>query len=148
MSTSPKLLLNSLLFQDIAIGSAYSFERYIDAALVESFAQISGDYNPLHMDEAYCARTKFGGRIVHGMLLASFFSALVGMLCPGRGCLYLSQDIRFKKPLMLNQWTIVKGTVTAKSEATNMVVLATVITDKNGVILVEGEAKVQVQTVL
>lgn len=142
VSTSPNLPLHSFLFKDIQIGDTYSFERFIDDELVKSFARLSGDYNPLHTDEAYATHAQFGGRIAHGMLLASFFSALVGMLMPGLHCLYLSQEVRFKKPVFLNTRVVVKGTVTKKSDAINMVVLRTVVMDKEDVILIEGEAKV------
>lgn len=146
MASKPhKLILNSFSFKDIKIGDTYSFERFIDAKLVKSFASLSGDYNPLHMDKPYAAHAQFGGRIAHGMLLASFFSALVGMLCPGIGCLYLSQDVRFKKPVFLNTWVVVKGTVTEKSDAASIIVLQTLVTDKEGVVLVEGEAKVTIR---
>lgn len=141
-SKFPNLPLHSFSFKDIKIGDTYSFERFIDAKLVKSFAEISGDYNPLHMNKAYAAHAQFGGRIAHGMLLASFFSAIVGMLMPGLGCLYLSQDVRFKKPVFLNTWVIVKGTVTEKSDAANIIVLQTLVTDKEGIVLVQGEARV------
>ena len=144
-SISPALTLNSFSFEEIQVGSIYSFERFIDAELVSSFAQISGDYNPLHMDDVYGAHTEMGGRVAHGMLLASFFSALVGMLCPGLRCLYLSQDIRFKKPVLLDTLVVVKGIVTGKSEATNIIILNTTITSKDGVVFVEGEAKLKVR---
>lgn len=146
VSTFSKLAFHSFSFEDIKIGSAYSFERFIDAELIESFARLSGDYNPLHMDESYAVHTQFGARVAHGMLLASFFSALVGMLCPGLRCLYLSQEIRFKKPVFFDTWVIIKGTVTEKSDAAKIVVLRTVITDKEGVVFIEGEARVTIRT--
>lgn len=144
--TPPNLPLHSFSFRDINIGDTYSFERFIDDELVASFAGISGDYNPLHMDEAYAASTRFGRRIAHGMLSASFFSALVGMLIPGLYCLYLSQEVRFKNPVFLNTQVVVKGTVTEKSDAANIIVLQTVVMDKEGVILIEGNARVTIRT--
>lgn len=143
-STSHKLTINTFSFEEIKIGDTYSFERVIDAQLMESFARISGDYNPIHMDAAFAAKTQFGGRIVHGMLMASFFSSLVGMLCPGLHCLYLSQEVRFKKPVLLNTKVRIQGTVIGKSEATRIIVLKTVITANEGIIVVEGEARVTV----
>lgn len=143
-SKSSKLVLNTFLFEDIHVGDTYSFDRLIDAKLVTSFAQLSGDYNPLHMDEHYATTTPFQGRIVHGMLMASFFSALVGMLIPGLHCLYLSQEARFKKPVHLNTRVTVIGTVVEVSRATRMVVIKTIIRDPQKIIVVEGEAKVKV----
>lgn len=144
-STLPKLTLHSFSFEDIKIGSTYSFERFIDAESVELFASLSGDYNPLHMDEAYAAHAQFGSRVAHGMLLASFFSTLVGMLMPGLRCLYLSQEVRFKKPVFLDTQVVIKGTVTEKSDAAKIIVLRTMIMDNKGIVFVEGEAKVHIR---
>ena len=139
-----KIPLHTFSFEEIHLGSAYSFERLVDARIVDAFAVLSGDYNPLHTDDAYAAKTQFHGRVAHGMLLASFFSALVGMLCPGLRCLYLSQELRFKKPALLGATVVVTGTVAEKSEATKILMIKTVITNKEGVVLVEGKATVQV----
>ena len=144
-STPHNLVLNAFSFEEIKIADTYSFTRLIDDTLVKSFAQVSGDYNPLHMDSAYAANTQFGTRVAHGMLLASFFSSLVGMLCPGLHCLYLSQEIRFKKPVFLDTWVTITGTVVRKSEATKIIVLKTMITDDKGIVCIEGEATVTVR---
>lgn len=79
-----------LSFQDIKIGTVYEFRKKItkDKDKVLSFAKLSGDYNPLHVDESYSKKSRFGKNIVHGMLAASFFSTLVGMYCPGRNSFF------------------------------------------------------------
>lgn len=138
-STSP----NNFAFEDIAVGSVHVFERVIDADLVEKFADVSGDRNPLHMDEEYARASPFGKRIAHGMLAASFFSALVGMVCPGRRSLYLSQDLRFKNPLYIGSRVLVSGTVTAKSDAARVVTLSMAVRDDTGSTCVEGSANVK-----
>ncbi len=145
MFPSPKLDLNVLCYEDIAVGDTHSFERYIDEKIIHAFADMSGDMNPLHMDETYARKTQFGGRIAHGMLAASFFSALVGMRCPGRNALYLSQELRFKNPITMNTKITVSGRVIAKSDTARIITLYTMICDDKGIILIDGEAKIQVR---
>lgn len=69
---------------------------------VELFAQISGDHNPLHLDEEYAAKTMFGKPIIHGVLSASIFSKILGMQFPGEGTIYLKQEMNFKRPMFVN----------------------------------------------
>jgi acyl dehydratase len=75
-------------FEDLFVGQKANFLKKIDETLVNDFAKISGDFNPLHMNEEYASTTNFGKRVCHGMLLTSFFSQLVGMYLPGRNSLY------------------------------------------------------------
>ena len=77
--------------EEIEIGQKKKFSIKVTESMVNEFAKISGDFNPLHMDEQYAKSTKFGRRVCHGMLLASFFSRLVGMYLPGKNSLYFSQ---------------------------------------------------------
>ena len=127
----------------INIGDNASFERTIHETDLQQFAQLSGDYNPLHMDEVYASSTPFGQRIVHGMLLGSFCSALVGMYLPGKRCLYLRQTLSFKKPVFIGDKVTVLGKVTNKSISTKILTIAISIT-RMGEEMVEGEATVQV----
>lgn len=139
------LKLNKLNYEDIRVGDIFSFEKLVDSGLVNAFADLSEDKNPLHVDESYAKRTEFGGRIVHGMLLGSFFSALVGMLCPGEKSLYLSQTLSFRKPIKLNTKVTVEGRVTAKSDATKIIELETSIKDEKGSVAVSGIANIKVR---
>ena len=68
---------------------------------IKSFADVSGDYNPVHMDEEYASGTFFRSRIAHGMLTASFISTVLGTRLPGPGCIYLSQNLRFLAPVRI-----------------------------------------------
>lgn len=117
----------------------------MDKALARSFVKLTGDKNPLHLDEAYARKTEFGQTIVHGMLLGSFFSTLVGMLCPGKNVLYLSQDLRFRNPLKFGHMVTVAGVVTAKYDASKIMDIKTTIKDKQGTVIVDGLAKVKVR---
>jgi len=110
-----------------------------------AFAALSGDYSPLHVDPVYAAGTEFGGCVVHGMLLASLFSQLVGMRVPGVHALYLGQDLTFRRPVLVGEMVRAKARVTSKSDATRTIVLATEIHGPDGKIAVAGTARVKVR---
>jgi acyl dehydratase len=94
------------------------------------------------MDETYAAQTRFKGRVVHGMLTASFLSTIIGTLLPGPGALYLSQELNFKKPVMINDIISAQVTVLQKITATRMLVLETTIANQHSQIVIVGKAKV------
>jgi len=130
-------------FETFAVGETASFERIITADDVHAFAMLSGDQNPLHLDEAYAATTRFGKPIAHGMLLASFFSALLGMQLPGKRCLYLSQTLQFRSPAGIGDALTVAGVVSRVSEGTRTLELELSIR-RGETVLVTGTALVQV----
>lgn len=132
-----------LVMEDIQVGEIASFERLWTNEDIATFAKLSGDVNPLHMDEEYAQTTKFKGRLVHGMLVASLCSTLVGMYIPGKRCLYLSQSLFFKNPVYIGDTVTITGTVTAKSLSTKIVSIAISIRRGEEEVL-EGEARVQV----
>ena len=133
----------NLSFDEIKVGDTVSFTRTLSEKDVNTFAELSGDLNPLHTDTAYAETTIFKQRIVHGMLTASLFSTLVGMYLPGKKCLYINQSLFFKHPVYIDDTVAVYGTVIAKSEVTKILTLSTVA-KKGDVVVLEGEAKVQV----
>lgn len=132
-------------FDKIKVGLSHDFEVIIDEELVEKFANISGDFNPLHMNEAYAKETKFVKRICHGMLLASFFSRLVGMYLPGVNALYFAQKLNFVGPCFIGDKITVYGEVIDKSEATRIIKLKTTIKNQQAELLIEGTAQVLVR---
>ena len=132
-------------FDDITIGLVEEFSIEITESMVDNFAEFSGDYNELHMDEDYASTTSFGKRICHGMLLASFFSRLVGMSIPGKNALYFSQSINFQSPCFIGDRIIVRGEVTEKSESTHIITIKTTILNQDSKCLIDGIAKVIVQ---
>ena len=132
-------------FNEIKIGLEHHLEISIDEKLEGDFAKISGDFNPLHMDEQYAKKTKFGKRVCHGMLLGSFFSRLVGMYLPGKNALYFSQNLNFVEPCFIGDIVIVKGKIINKSESTKMIKIETTIKNNTGKLLVEGIAQVLVR---
>ena len=132
-------------FDDITIGLTKEFSIEITESMVDNFAEFSGDYNELHMDEDYASTTSFGKRICHGMLLASFFSRLVGMSIPGKNALYFSQSINFQSPCFIGDQILVRGEVIEKSESTHIITIKTTILNQDSKCLIDGIAKVIVQ---
>lgn len=132
---------SDLKFSQIEVGSEYSFNRVFSDKDILSFAKLSGDFNPLHINPNH-GHKMFKQNIVHGMLAGSLFSALVGMYCPGKNCLYLSQQIEFLKPIYPNQEIMVKGIVTNKVEALKILHIKVEIFVE-GKVAVRGLAKVK-----
>lgn len=136
---------NVFEYKDICVGQKIEFTTQITEEMVNRFADLTGDLNPLHTDEKYAAQTKFKGKIVHGMLAASFFSTLVGMYCPGKKNLYLSQNSQFKSPLKVNETIKVVGEITQKVDSFKIISIKTTIyNEKDNSIIINGEAKVMV----
>ncbi len=133
------------VFEDITPGQKKQFKIVVTESMVKEFAKLSGDYNPLHMDENYSKSTKFKKRVCHGLLLTSFFSQLLGMHMPGKNSLYLSQTVKFVSPCFINDEIIVEGKVIDKSSSTKIITLKTTITNTTGNRLIDGQAKVLVR---
>lgn len=97
--------------ETIEIGMTRSVEKTITLADIQKFAEISTDFNPIHLDRDYARGTIFGRRIAHGLLTASLISATIGEQLPGRGTIYLSQDLRFLAPVFLDDHVVASVTV-------------------------------------
>jgi 3-hydroxybutyryl-CoA dehydratase len=97
--------------EDLAPGMSAVFAKTFTDADVLAFAGASGDVNPLHVNEEFAARTRFGTRIVHGMLTTSLWSTLVGTRLPGPGCAYMGQDIKFLRPVHVGETVTARMTV-------------------------------------
>jgi 3-hydroxybutyryl-CoA dehydratase len=130
-----------LFLEDLAIGRHAERRRVVSAAEIDAFAAITGDENPVHLDEAFAARTQFGGRIAHGMLTAGFITAVLGNDLPGPGTIYLSQSLRFRRPVRIGDEVVASVEVTEINEARARVSLKTVCTVA-GEVVVDGEAVV------
>ncbi len=130
-------------YNEIKIGSAYSFKTTITRQHVLEFAEMTGDKNKIHIDEEFGKTTVFKRNIAHGMLVGSFFSTLVGMHCPGENSLYLSQTLNFKKPIFFDDAIVVRGTVLEKNDSIQIITLKTEIL-KEGIVCISGDAKVKV----
>jgi acyl dehydratase len=132
-------------FEELSIGQKEKFMIKISNSLIDDFAKISGDTNPLHMDDKYAKLSNFDSRVCHGMLLSSFFSRLIGMYLPGKNALYFSQTLNFQNPCYVDDEIIVEGEIINKSDSTKMIDINTKILHKNGKCLVDGNARVIVR---
>ena len=90
---------NGYCIEDLDEGMEASLSKIVTDADILCFSEISGDTNPVHLDDDYARATRFGGRIAHGMLSASLISAVIGTKLPGTGAIYLSQNLRFRAPV-------------------------------------------------
>jgi acyl dehydratase len=108
------------------------------------FADISGDRNPLHLDKDFGEVSIFGQRIVHGMLVASLFSGLIGMKLPGEGSVYLGQSLTFKAPVAIDEQVTASVEIINIREDKPIVTLRTVCVNSEGTVAIEGEAVVKV----
>ena len=126
--------------RELQIGDTATLTRAFSDADVRLFAELSTDRNRIHLDEAYAAETQFKQRIVHGALVSSLFSALLGEQLPGHGTIYMSQSVQFKAPVFLDMDVIATVTITAINERKPIVTLSTTCVDTQGKTLVTGEA--------
>lgn len=127
---------------ELAPGMSAEMTKTVTEADVVSYAGITGDSNPVHLDEAYASRSPFGGRIAHGMLTAGFISAVMAMKLPGPGTVYLSQSLRFTKPVRIGDAVTARAEVLEVMSARRRVRLATTCRNQHGETVLEGEATV------
>lgn len=130
---------NKLRFTDIKIGDVYTFERRFTHQEVLDFGKLSGDLNPKHFDHESEDTPGQKRNLIHGMLTSSLFSTMIGMYCPGENSLYLSQTLKFKKPIYPGDLLTVKGTVIHTNEFLRIITLKTEIY-KGDEVVVSGEA--------
>ena len=129
--------------EDLKVGMTASYAKTVTEADVVLFAGISGDTNPVHLNEEFAKETMFQGRIAHGMLSASFISTVLGTKLPGPGAIYLSQNLKFKAPVRCGDTVSATATITDIVAEKKRVVMQTTCSVRNQVVL-EGEAVVMV----
>lgn len=140
---SKSLVFNQIPLEKIEIGMEVSYTQTITDGDVKAFSGISGDKNPVHMDDEYAKNSRYKKRIAHGMLSASFFSALFGTKIPGEGCVYVAQSLRFKRPVYLDDTVVASVTVTNVDLKKKRVFFQTVC-KVNNKIVIDGEAELYV----
>lgn len=106
---------------DITIGMRETYSKTILDIDIKDFSDLSGDRNPVHLDESYAKTSRFKKRIAHGLLSASFFSAIFGTKLPGRGCVYMAQTLEFKRPVYINDTVIATVVVTEINKDKNII---------------------------
>ncbi|AUH49723.1 (R)-hydratase [Chromobacterium sp. ATCC 53434] len=131
----------TVYFEDLAIGTTAETGKTITEADLLLFSAVSGDHNPVHLNQAYAATTPFETRIAHGMLTASLLSGVIGCQLPGHGTVYLSQSTRFKSPVRIGETVTARVTVTELIPEKKRVRLATECRVGEKVVL-EGESLV------
>lgn len=129
--------------EDMTVGLAASFTKTVSEKDIAMYADVSGDTNPVHLNEAFAAQTPFKTRIAHGMLSAGFISAVLGTKLPGPGAIYMSQTLRFKAPVKIGDTVTATCTVTEIVPEKRRAMLSTVCKIGDTVVI-EGEAMVMV----
>ncbi|WP_246794788.1 MaoC family dehydratase [Burkholderia perseverans] len=127
--------------EDLVVGMSERFVKTLTEHDVVLFATATGDHNPVHLDDDYARGTRFGGRIVHGMLSASVISAALASRLPGPGTIYLSQNLHFRRPVKPGETLSAIVTIRELLPQRQRAVLATVC-EVDGRVVVEGEAVV------
>ena len=130
-------------FEDLSVGMTHQTEHVITEKDIELFAEVSGDRNPLHMDEEFAKQTPFGQRIAHGALTASYISGILGNDLPGPGSIFVGLNMRFRRPVYIGSHVTVKVEVTEMKERGNRVTLK-VSCNVDGKAAISGEAMVMV----
>jgi len=111
--------------EDLSIGMTSSFKKTILAKDIDAFAMITGDTNPVHLDEEYAATTPFKARIAHGMMSAGLISTVLGTQLPGPGCIYLDQQIKFRAPVFIEDTVVATVTIEDINQRRGRVTLKT-----------------------
>jgi 3-hydroxybutyryl-CoA dehydratase len=127
-------------FEELSVGQTAVISETITDSHITRFAELSGDKNPLHLDDAWAAKTRFGGRIAHGALTAGLVSRVLGMELPGTGAVYLSQNCRFLGPVRPGDTVEAKAEVVHLDAARRRVRLRTTCRNQRGEPILEGEA--------
>jgi 3-hydroxybutyryl-CoA dehydratase len=135
--------VQGLYFEDLTEGQSAELTRIASAAAVEAFAELSGDVNPVHLDETYARTTSFGGRVAHGALAAAYISAVIGTKLPGPGAIFLTQSLRFRRPVRVGDSVTARVTIKTLAPSRAHAIVSTVC-EVNGKVVVDGEALIMV----
>jgi 3-hydroxybutyryl-CoA dehydratase len=124
--------------EDFEVGQHASFTKTFTEADLQRFIEITGDVNPLHVDDDFAAGTPFGRRVLHGMLTASIFSTMVGMLLPGTGAIYRSQTLRFLLPVHIDETVTAHFVVRSIDRSKHRLEIDAWIENEAGAHVIEG----------
>ncbi|MBL8782067.1 MAG: MaoC family dehydratase [Alphaproteobacteria bacterium] len=134
---------NGYFIEDLTIGMSASYGKTVSEADIVLFAGVSGDTNPVHLDQTFAEKTPFKTRIAHGMLSAGFISTVIGTKLPGPGAIYMSQTLRFKAPVKIGDTVTATCTITEIIPEKKRAVLSTVC-KVGDTVVIEGEALIMV----
>ena len=139
-----KKTFHGYYLEDLSIGMFAETSMVVSADKIETFAELTGDYNPIHMDAEYAATTPFGRRIAHGALSASLISAILGNDLPGPGAIFTELNMRFRKPAFIDDEIVAHAEVVEIKEKYGLVKMK-VSCSVNGKIIIRGTAGVMVE---
>jgi len=131
---------NNKTYTEINIGDTASISRILGKEEIKAFAEATGDKNPIHLNDDYAKNTIFHGVIAHGLLTASMFSTLIGMHLPGLGSIYVSQSLKFIRPVNAGDNITATVKVIAKDDEKKRVTLETICVNQDGKLVLVGEA--------
>lgn len=126
------------------VGQNYTEEFFIDQNVVDKFAELSGDKNPIHINRDFAKKSIFGNTIVHGIYIASLFSKILGNNLPGKGSIYLGQSLKFIKPIFVNEKVKIDVSIINIREDKPIITLRTICYNSNNEIAVDGEAVMKI----
>ena len=135
--------LGAIPIEDIQIGMKISYSQTITDSDIKTFAGLSGDHNPVHVDEKYAENSRFKRRIAHGLMSAGFFSQLFGTKLPGPGCVYTAQSLKFLRPVYINDTVVATVEVIAVDLSHKRVNFKTYCT-VNSKMVIDGDAEIYI----
>ena len=135
--------MKELAYDDIKVGDSDSVSKTITEGDIVTYAGITGDFNPVHINAEYASKSMFKERIAHGMLVSGFISAVIGYHLPGPNTIYLAQEVSFKLPVKIGDTVTAEVTVTEKRDDKRILKLKTTVTNQRGEIVVDGSAVVK-----
>src|SRR5512136_544725 len=125
---------------ELKVGDSAQISKTITETDINDFAKVTGDFNPVHLDQAYAERTMFKGRIAHGLLSVGLFSTILGNILPGHGTIYLSQEVKFLAPVRIGDTITARVEVLELIAEKNRVKFKTICTNQDGKVVIEGIA--------
>jgi len=128
-------------FKEIQIGDSASIKRKIRLEDVEIFSNLTGDKNPLHVDQSFAEKAKFGARVAHGMLTSSFISTLIGMTLPGQGSIITNISLDFRKPVFIGDSLCTTIEIIKKIDLSKQVVIKLTVCNQHSKAVITGTAK-------
>ncbi len=137
--------LHGYYYEDLKVGMTAVYSKTVTDADIVLFAGVSGDTNPVHLNDEFAAATPFKTRIAHGMLSAAFISTLLGTKLPGPGCIYMSQSLQFRAPVRVGDTVVARATITEVVAGKPRIKLETTCS-VGGTVVTKGEALVMVPT--
>jgi 3-hydroxybutyryl-CoA dehydratase len=135
--------MKELAYADMNVGDSASLSKTVTESDILSFAGLTMDFNPVHVNAEYAKESIFKERIAHGMLSAGFISAVLGTTLPGPNAIYLGQELKFTAPVKIGDTVTATATITEKKDEKRILKLKTVVTNQRGEVVVDGNAVIK-----